>query len=157
MQLQLGEIVPGIIVFMDPVILALYGATCLERGELWVEGIHPFVCIEETRGESAWVVLSSKENLHRPLRIPPESKYGHAVWTGKCSYVYGRLHVWRGPNYAFQEASYPERSHRQRRNFVTDECVALIRTSVGTDLFTKLSSGQDLELSEAAVSCAEEV
>lgn len=157
MQLQLGEIVPGIVAFMDPSVLALYSANCLERCELWIEGIHPFVCIEEDDGESAWVVLSSKENFHRPLRIPPESKYGHAIWTGRDSYVFGRSHVWRGPNYAFQEASHAERSHGQRRNFVTDECIIQIRTVFRDGLFARLGSGQNLDLSEAVVSCAEKV
>lgn len=130
MQLQLGEIAPSLVAYLEPTILSVYGASCFARPEVWVEGIHPFVCVEEVEGRSDWVVLSSKAKVHRSIRISSEFKYGHPLWTTRDSFVYGHQHIWRGPNYAFQEASAADLSHPNRRNFVTDECVSLIRKSM---------------------------
>ena len=130
MLLHLCEIAPGIVAFMDSETLMKFGASCLRPHSDCFKGLHPLVCVEAGRAESIWVVLSSKNTSNRTLWVPASCKRGHSSWTSRDSFVYGRDHVWRGPNMAFQEASSVERSTPAMRNSVTTEILEQIRQSV---------------------------
>lgn len=137
MILHLSDIVLGVVAFMVPEKLLAYGAYCLYPNSDRFEGIHPLVCVRADEHESVWVVLSSRDRYNRPLRIPASSKRGDPLWTCRDSFVYGVDHVWRGPNMAFQEASFKDRSRSSMRNSVASEYLLLIRAAVNPTLFDK--------------------
>lgn len=135
MILHLGEIVPGIVAFMDPERLLQFDAGCLFPYSDCVRDIHPFVCVDANKNESIWVALSSGDRYGRPLRICASWKRGTLCWTRRDSFVYGINHVWRGPHRAFQEGSHREMSHPQLRNGIIPEYIPLIRSVVNPALF----------------------
>lgn len=141
MILNLCEIAPGVVAFMDPEKLVEYGARCLYPDSDKFEGIHPLVCLSSNGHESVWVVLSSKSRYNRTLCVPMSSKRGHITWTGQDSFVYGFDHVWRGPNMAFQEASHRDRSTPSMRNSVVSEYLPFIRAAVNPALFDYRRTG----------------
>lgn len=141
MIIQLCEIKPGVVVFLDPEKLVEFGANCLYPNSDRFEGIHPLVCVSDNGHESVWVVLSSKNRFNRTLRIPAFIKRGHFSWTGQDSFVYGFDHVWRGPNLAFQEASHKDRSVPSMRNSVAVEYLPSIRSSVNSAYFNIRRAG----------------
>jgi hypothetical protein len=135
MILHLAEFVPGVVAFLDPEVLIRFGAHCLRPESDRVVGVHPMVCVDVLGDESVWAVLSSKDTYNRLLRIPAISKRGHPSWTMRDSHVYGYNHVWRGPNFAFQEASLSDKSSPSLRNSVSSAMVERIRSVINRAAF----------------------
>lgn len=79
-------IAPGVVLFMDPVVLRRSGATC-NAGGLGLFSDHYFVCARHGRTETAtWLQLSSKGGAGR-IWIDPALKCGHRAWRERPTYA----------------------------------------------------------------------
>ena len=118
--LQLEEICPGLVAFLDPSILKQYRVA----DPSLADQVHPFVCVEVHGTYSTWVMLTSKPGHGRPS-LPSQFKHGQCVsWLENQSYLSQAL---EGPSYAFQEASVEsELSRPGCRHGVTDDGVAFV-------------------------------
>ena len=118
--LQLNEICPGLVAFLDPAILKRYGVA----GPSLADEVHPFVCVEVCGHRSTWTMLTSKPGHGRPS-LPSQFKQGQcASWLENQSYLSQAL---EGPSHAFQEASAKsELSRPGCRHSVTEKGVAFV-------------------------------
>ncbi len=123
MVLQLCEITAGLVAYLEPSMLELYGGKCDLPDHYRVKDIHPFVCLEADQGTSIWTVLSSKY-LERRLRIPTEMKIGHPHWIAKDNFLAHPTQVWYGSDWAFVESSVQELSLVQQRNHIHLDYIA---------------------------------
>lgn len=127
MVLQLGELCPGLVAYIDPHRLAEYGATCDLAPQFWIQGIHPFVCLRDDGRQSIWAVLSSSSSNGRRIEIPLTEKAGTPAWCERATFLYDARQIWYGPNFAFVEGSVLETTLVRQRNTITQSFVDQVR------------------------------
>ncbi len=121
--LQLEEIRPGLVAYLDPKILVEYGIPVRSSSD----AVHPFVCVDVTTdGHATWVMLTSQPWRDKRL-LPHEYKSGgYPSWASKDTYISNV--VIEGPIHAFQEASRDsEMSQTGKRHAVTEDGLQFIR------------------------------
>ena len=85
-NLEIREIIPGLVLHMDPDTLTSMGATytCAENRR--VRGPHFFLCVGVCQDHSRWLPLYSKDGVDRML-LPRAGRTGHPKWTtAECHY-----------------------------------------------------------------------
>jgi len=130
MILQLKEIKPGLVAYLDPSILLSFGA----NGPRLIRGVHPFVCLEVEGDWCIWTALSSSSLLGSRTSIDAAFKRGPTdSWLNRDTYIYGPCFWYEGPLHAFQEASAESEYTRPGdRNSLTAEGLQFVQDRVQT-------------------------
>ena len=111
-----AEIVPGIVLHLDPDTLVSDGAECTCTEAQRVRGCHFFLCVRATGEHSRWLPLYSRAGLNR-VQLSQRGRSGHPKWMAfECYYHTGQ--VWCATHKAIAAATLAgqDRSERQRRN-----------------------------------------
>jgi len=91
-SVAVGDIVPGIVLHLDPGQLQACGARCSCHANKQVNGNHFFLCLATDEREGDWLPLFSRSGNSR-LKLPPTGREGHPKWTGGTFYFH-RDQVW---------------------------------------------------------------
>lgn len=130
MMLQLAEIVPGLVSYLDPAVLLEFDVYCPLPARQRVKGIHPFVCLDVQGDWCTFAALCSKSLHGRRAMLPRSAKAGRGRWMERDTYIYGEGQWFHGLCYAFQEASECERTPIGGRNSVNALGLDVIRSVV---------------------------
>lgn len=121
--MNLSEIVPGVVVFLDPNLLRQEGVPCP------IVGRHPFVCLEVGSSHSLWVPLTSKPGLVR-FAVPAEMRCGRERWCERPCFIYHYVYCWWVHNWAVQGAAEPDWRASNVRDSVSADGLRWIRQRV---------------------------
>jgi hypothetical protein len=106
------EASPGLVAFLDPVVLAESGARVVGPVLGRVRSPHHFICTEVRGTESDWLPTSSKPASGRVL---VGRKWGHPAWCNTDTYA-DILQVWTLEGWMLRPASRLDLSQRGSRN-----------------------------------------
>ena len=128
---SIGELFPGLVLFVDPAVLRLEGALC--QGHQ-VRDDHYFLCVlvDEESGETFWIPLSSKPR-HNRLPISGCEKHGHPDWVGTRTHaVVDQIWLAR-PAVVWEAARVAlDQSRAGVRNTVTDDALSRVLDAATT-------------------------
>lgn len=120
---SLNEIVPGLVLHLEPDVLSQGGGTSDLRAHRRVVGPHFFVCVAvKEDGSSRWVPLFSSSAIGS-AKLPRAAKRGHPKWTKVDTYFHP-AQVWDVPVTAIPAAATTDLSRPGARNTVDLDAVA---------------------------------
>lgn len=112
-MLDRDELVPGLVLFLDPSTLLGNRATFNGPSFAATRLPHYFVCEATGPGQSFWVPTSSKPG---PGRMPVRSKIGRPEWVGTSTFAL-EGHRWGVDLTGLQLAAWMDRTWRGHRNY----------------------------------------
>lgn len=114
-----SEIVPGLVLHLDPISLELEGGRPYSSDNLRVRGDHYFLCVHVVDDSSYWVPLSSKPGETR-VKVDRSHKRGNHLWTLEDSYaVASQFWCLSAQTVIAAARAARDHSHRGARHIVT--------------------------------------
>ena len=98
-----AEIVPGIVLHLDPDTLSDRGGTYTCTDAQRVQGGHFFICLSVDDGAGKWLPLYSNPGVGRD-ELTVNGRTGHPKWT-KGTFYWHRDQVWTAPSVAVVAAA----------------------------------------------------
>lgn len=93
-----AELVPGIVLHLDPETLMAERGSYTCSDEVRVQGGHFFVCLSMDGDVGSWLPLYSKPGVGR-VKLTSDGRTGHPKWTDAPNYWH-RDQVWTAPSSA---------------------------------------------------------
>jgi len=124
-MLERDELVPGLVLFLDPLILLGNHATFNGPSFAATRGSHYFVCEDVSGNRSVWVPTSSKPGWDR-ARI--RAKAGRPEWVGTPTYAL-EGHRWSVDMTGLRLAARADRTCRGTRNYALLDFLASDRVA----------------------------
>jgi hypothetical protein len=135
--LDVGEIEPGLVVFLDQEALAADGLVT-HTSDLPSFSARTFVCFLVDGEISEWVPTTTE---YRPERLQIRRAWrsgGHPQWLSDQQYLTDGANVWRGPHEAFAEASRLEVTSKSDRARIAENGLTAIRKEVEAQRYRRV-------------------
>jgi hypothetical protein len=116
--IEANEIVPGLVLHLDPDVMESAGGTYSCSASLRVQGRHTFLCLDATGTKARWLPLYSEMATRRRV-LPKAGRTGHAFWVNGI-FHYHEEQVWTVPHSACIAAASaaPDLSTKESRNML---------------------------------------
>lgn len=125
-QISVDDVRRGLVVFLDPKLMASLGAHCNQDPRDRIAAPHYFLCVvaPDATGWSTWLPCSTKAGPGR-VEVPPAFRSGHQRWRQRPCFV-TTVERWEMSAKALEAASYGDESifsarPRISRDFVTEK------------------------------------
>ena len=129
--IDLDEIEPGLVVFIDPAVLAADSRVSHTKDPPTPRP-GPLVCVSVDGATSEWMPITT-EWRSEPLAIPREwCSGGHPQWLRDAQYLQDGANIWRGPHAVFVAASRQELTGRSDRARISEDGLAAIHREAET-------------------------
>ena len=124
------EIGPGVVAWLDQVLLNDTDAVTKTTPHLGVPEPRPFVCFARDGDDSSWAPITTQHRAER-LRLSPEWLTGGGPgWKNRPQYIVDGANTYNGPNAEFIAASAGDFSKVGSRSGLTDEGLAAVVAEV---------------------------